>query len=120
MQGRVFGRRSCWRRDLGREMPGLLTRANSYYGRGDHPRHQPRGMPRDLVRPLRAHEGRRVPRVRWGTELLDIERDPTIVVDHRKRLSCTKYPGVVMMRHFWSVKRRVTVDFAPLRPSHSP
>jgi uncharacterized protein len=48
-----------------------------------------------------------------GTELLDIERDPTIVVDHRKTLSCTKDPSVVMMRHFSSVKRQVTVDECP-------
>ena len=48
-----------------------------------------------------------------GTELLDIERDPTIVVDHRITLSCIKDPSVVMMRHFSSVKRQVTVDECP-------
>jgi uncharacterized protein len=48
-----------------------------------------------------------------GTALLDIERDPALVVDHDKRLSCPKDPGVVMMRHFSSVKRRVTVDECP-------
>jgi Zn-finger nucleic acid-binding protein len=35
------------------------------------------------------------------------------VIDHDKRLSCPKHPGVVMMRHFSSVKRRVTVDECP-------
>ncbi len=48
-----------------------------------------------------------------GAELLDIERDPGIVVDHDKRLSCPKCPGVVMMRHFFSVKRQVAVDECP-------
>jgi uncharacterized protein len=48
-----------------------------------------------------------------GEELLDIERDPAVVVDHTKRLSCPKDPGVMMMRHFSSVKRRVTVDECP-------
>lgn len=48
-----------------------------------------------------------------GKELLDIERDPALVVDHDKRLSCPKHPGVVMMRHFSSAKRRVTVDECP-------
>jgi uncharacterized protein len=48
-----------------------------------------------------------------GTELLDIGRDRTLVVDHNKRLSCPKDLGVVMMRHFSSVKRRVTVDECP-------
>jgi uncharacterized protein len=48
-----------------------------------------------------------------GTALLDIERDPAVVVDHEKRLSCPKDPGVVMMRHFSSVKWRVTVDECP-------
>src|SRR5215212_3483230 len=48
-----------------------------------------------------------------GEELLDIERDPTLVVDHEKRLRCPKDPGVVMMRHFWSVKRQVTLDECP-------
>jgi uncharacterized protein len=48
-----------------------------------------------------------------GEELLRIERAPNISVDHSKRLSCPKDPGVVMMRHFSSVKRRVTVDECP-------
>jgi Zn-finger nucleic acid-binding protein len=48
-----------------------------------------------------------------GEELLRIERAPNISVDHSKRLSCPKDPGVVMMRHFSSVKRHVTVDECP-------
>jgi uncharacterized protein len=48
-----------------------------------------------------------------GEELLRIERAPNISVDHSKRLSCPKDPGVVMMRHFSSVKRQVTVDECP-------
>ncbi len=44
-------------------------------------------------------------------ELLDIERDDSITVDHTKRLNCPKCSDVVMMRHFSSVKKEV-VRFA--------
>ena len=47
-----------------------------------------------------------------GQELLDIERDESIVVDHTKRLKCPKC-GIIMMRHFFSVKRKVEVNECP-------
>lgn len=48
-----------------------------------------------------------------GQELLDIERDETIVIDHTKRRNCPKCDDVVMMRHFFSVKMEVEVDECP-------
>ena len=45
-----------------------------------------------------------------GEALLDIERDESIVVDHSKRLKCPKCDDIVMMRHFFSVKKKVEVD----------
>ncbi len=47
-----------------------------------------------------------------GESLLSIERNPSVQVDRSKRLSCPKC-GVVMMRHFFSVKRQVLVDECP-------
>ena len=47
-----------------------------------------------------------------GQELLDIERDESIVVDHTKRLKCPKC-GIIMMRHFFSVKKEAEVDECP-------
>lgn len=48
-----------------------------------------------------------------GEALLHIERSPGVSIDHERRTSCPKHPGVVMMRHFSSVKREVTVDECP-------
>ena len=49
-----------------------------------------------------------------GEQLLDVARDPAVVVDPSKRYGCPKCTdGVVMMRHFWSVKRDVTIDECP-------
>lgn len=50
-----------------------------------------------------------------GEELTHIQGDPEVLaaVDHSKRLSCPKTPDVVMMRHFFSVKRQVVVDECP-------
>jgi len=48
-----------------------------------------------------------------GEVLLDIEQDPSIVVDRTKRLKCPKCDDVVMMRHFFSVKKEVEVDECP-------
>ena len=45
-----------------------------------------------------------------GEALLDIERDESLIVDHTKRLKCPKCDDVVMMRHFFSVKKSVEVD----------
>ncbi len=49
-----------------------------------------------------------------GDQLLDIQRDPSVTVDPSKRYDCPKCnDGVVMMRHFWSVKREITIDECP-------
>jgi Zn-finger nucleic acid-binding protein len=49
-----------------------------------------------------------------GEQLLDVRRDPGVVVDPAERYRCpTCTDGVVLMRHFWSVKREVTIDECP-------
>ena len=48
-----------------------------------------------------------------GEELLHIERAADVNVGHNKRTSCPKCPGMVMLRHFFSVKRQVAVDECP-------
>ena len=48
-----------------------------------------------------------------GEALLDIERDESIIVDHSKKLKCPKCDDVVMMRHFFSVKKEAEVDECP-------
>ena len=48
-----------------------------------------------------------------GEQLLRIEKSPDASVDHGRRMACPKCPGVVMMRHFSSVKREVTIDECP-------
>jgi hypothetical protein len=48
-----------------------------------------------------------------GEELLDIERDPSLNVDLERRRSCPRCVGQVMMRHHFSVLRRVEVDECP-------
>jgi uncharacterized protein len=46
-----------------------------------------------------------------GAALLDVRRDPGVDVDPSERYDCPKCTdGVVLMRHFWSVKREVTID----------
>ena len=48
-----------------------------------------------------------------GEGLLDIERDDSVIVDHTKRLKCPACDNVVMMRHFFSVKKEAEVDECP-------
>src|SRR5437588_324997 len=48
-----------------------------------------------------------------GEALLHIEQNPAIKVDPEKRRNCPRDAGIVMMRHFWSVKRDVVVDECP-------
>ncbi len=48
-----------------------------------------------------------------GEDLLDIETDPEIVVDHTKKRLCPKCDGMPLMRHFFSVKQNVEVDECP-------
>jgi Zn-finger nucleic acid-binding protein len=49
-----------------------------------------------------------------GEALLDVPRDDSLAVDRTRRYTCPKCTdGVVMMRHFESVKRAVTMDECP-------
>lgn len=49
-----------------------------------------------------------------GEQLLSVRRDPGVLVDPAGRYRCPKCTdGVVLMRHFWSVKRGVTIDECP-------
>ena len=48
-----------------------------------------------------------------GQALLDVDRDESITIDHTKKLPCPKCDDVVMMRHFFSVKKDVEVDECP-------
>ena len=48
-----------------------------------------------------------------GDALLQTERDAELTVDHTKRLKCPKCDDIVMMRHFFSVKKKVKVDECP-------
>ena len=48
-----------------------------------------------------------------GEALLEIERDESITINHTKRWKCPKCDDIVMMRHFFSVKKEVEVDECP-------
>ena len=48
-----------------------------------------------------------------GEELLDIERDDSIIIDHTRKRNCPKCDNMVMMRHFSSAKKQVEVDECP-------
>jgi len=48
-----------------------------------------------------------------GEKLLHVEKNPKLKVDPTKRLKCPKCGDVVMMRHFFSVKKKVVVDECP-------
>jgi Zn-finger nucleic acid-binding protein len=45
--------------------------------------------------------------------LLDIERDPDLVVDKTQRYRCPKCADMVMARHFFTVKHKIEVDECP-------
>src|SRR3954452_10091900 len=53
------------------------------------------------------------PREAVGEDILHVRRDSAVKVDLERRRECPKDPGTVMMRHFSSVKHRVTVDECP-------
>jgi Zn-finger nucleic acid-binding protein len=53
-----------------------------------------------------------------GESFLDIDRDPDARPDLGARLHCPHEPDVVMMRHFSSVKRAVTIDECPSCGGH--
>ena len=48
-----------------------------------------------------------------GEALLDVKRDPEVVVDHSLRRGCPNCPGVVMMRHSFSPGDNVEIDECP-------
>ncbi len=53
------------------------------------------------------------PHDRAGEALLDVERNPKIHVDLRKKRNCPKCGNVVMIRRFFSAKRQVEIDECP-------
>lgn len=48
-----------------------------------------------------------------GEALLDIKTNPSVKIDHSKRIKCPQCDDIVMMRHFYSVKHEVVVDKCP-------
>jgi Zn-finger nucleic acid-binding protein len=48
-----------------------------------------------------------------GEKLLETERDESLTIDRTKKLKCPKCKEVVMMRHFFSIKKQVEVDECP-------
>jgi Zn-finger nucleic acid-binding protein len=48
-----------------------------------------------------------------GEALLDVARDPSVIVDHEAKRHCPRCDGQVMWRHFASVNREVAVDECP-------
>jgi Zn-finger nucleic acid-binding protein len=48
-----------------------------------------------------------------GEKLLSIKKDPKISIDFNARRNCPKCENMVMMRHFFSVKKEVVVDECP-------
>jgi Zn-finger nucleic acid-binding protein len=53
------------------------------------------------------------PKESAGEELLNVEKDPNISIDRSQRFKCPKCDDIVMMRHFFSVKKQVEVDECP-------
>jgi Zn-finger nucleic acid-binding protein len=45
-----------------------------------------------------------------GEELLGSEIDPNVTVDHSEKRNCPKCENIIMMRHFFSVKKEVELD----------
>ena len=48
-----------------------------------------------------------------GRDLLEVNYDPSVVVDQSERRDCPHCTDIVMMRHFSSIKREVEVDECP-------
>lgn len=61
---------------------------------------------RELQKVDEAHEA-------MGEALLDVRRDPRARADLASRRRCPRCDDVVLMRHFTSVKREVTIDECP-------
>ena len=48
-----------------------------------------------------------------GEQMLRIERDPHLSVDHTRKRECPRCDGVKLKRHFSSAQRQVEVDQCP-------
>jgi Zn-finger nucleic acid-binding protein len=48
-----------------------------------------------------------------GEDLLNIQQNPAIVVDHGRKRECPRCPGIKLQRHYYSAARRVQVDECP-------
>ncbi len=48
-----------------------------------------------------------------GERLLEIRRDPRVVVDPSRKRSCPRCPDIKLHRHFFSARKRVQVDQCP-------
>ena len=48
-----------------------------------------------------------------GQELLNIEKNPDIKVDGSRRYKCPKCGDMLLMRHYFSVKKKVAIDECP-------
>ncbi len=48
-----------------------------------------------------------------GETLLDIVRNPSLVVDKHRKRECPRCPGIKLKRHFFSATRKVEVDQCP-------
>ncbi len=48
-----------------------------------------------------------------GGPLLEVRRDPRVVIDAARKRECPRCAGIKLHRHFFSAKRRVQVDQCP-------
>src|SRR2546423_2572634 len=48
-----------------------------------------------------------------GERLLEIQRDPSVVVDTKRKRECPRCEGIKLQRHFFSAKRKIEVDQCP-------
>ena len=48
-----------------------------------------------------------------GERLMEVRRDPAVVVDFTRKRACPRCVDVKLQRHFFSAKRRVEVDQCP-------
>lgn len=48
-----------------------------------------------------------------GERLIEIRRDPKIIVDSSRKRACPRCPEIKLQRHYFSAKRRVEVDECP-------
>ena len=48
-----------------------------------------------------------------GERLLEIQRDPAVVVDPKRKRECPRCEAIKLQRHFFSAKRKIEVDQCP-------